>query len=86
MSCEGEFQVYNDVINFIGDPAGVSEVQDSYNSSNPLSNKPKSRQKKGSNTIILICWSSILGTFVVETKKIDLLLKKYPAKGTLGTN
>ena len=70
-------------IKFIGDPTNVSEVQDSRNSSDPLRGKPKSLQKKGSSNIVLIADHLYIkfDTFVVETKKTDLLPKKCPAKG-----
>ena len=65
----------------------MSEVQDSYNSSDPLSSRPKSYQKKGSSNILINFADHLFDiTFVVETKKTDMLPKKCPVKGMLGTN
>ena len=85
MGCEGKVQniIMSLSIKFIGVPANVSEVQDSRNSSDPLRGKPKSLQKKGSSNIVLIADHLYIkfDTFVVETKKTDLLPKKCSAKG-----
>ena len=65
----------------------MSEVKDSYNSSDPLSGRPKSCQKTGLSNVLINFSDHLFDIiFVVETKKTDMLPKKCPIKGTLGTN